>query len=60
MYTLFKYVIAKFILSSKCVFGAVDEGHRVKNMRSKLGTLLKRQTTDFRLLLTVCHVVLTL
>jgi chromodomain-helicase-DNA-binding protein 4 len=38
----------------------VDEGHRVKNMRSKLGTLLKRQTTDFRLLLTVCHVVLIL
>jgi SNF2 family DNA or RNA helicase len=31
----------------------VDEGHRVKNMRSKLGSLLKKQTADFRLLLTV-------
>jgi chromodomain-helicase-DNA-binding protein 4 len=30
----------------------VDEGHRVKNMRSKLGSLLKKQTADFRLLLT--------
>nr|PNR46176.1 hypothetical protein PHYPA_013295 [Physcomitrium patens] len=30
----------------------VDEGHRVKNTRSKLGILLGRQTTDFRLLLT--------
>ncbi len=31
----------------------MDEGHRVKNMRSKLGSLLKKQTADFRLLLTV-------
>ncbi|CAM6110091.1 unnamed protein product [Calypogeia fissa] len=30
----------------------VDEGHRVKNVRCKLGTLLKRHTADFRLLLT--------
>lgn len=30
----------------------VDEGHRIKNFRSKLGTLLKQQATDFRLLLT--------
>ncbi len=35
-------------------WAAVDEGHRVKNMRSKLGSLLKKQTADFRLLLTVC------
>jgi hypothetical protein len=34
-------------------WAAVDEGHRVKNMRSKLGSLLKKQTADFRLLLTV-------
>ncbi len=33
---------------------AVDEGHHVKNMHSKLGSLLKKQTVDFRLLLTVC------
>nr|PNR40505.1 hypothetical protein PHYPA_017907 [Physcomitrium patens] len=30
----------------------VDEGHRVKNTRSKLGILLRRQKADFRLLLT--------
>ncbi|GLJ55690.1 hypothetical protein SUGI_1196270 [Cryptomeria japonica] len=30
----------------------VDEGHRIKNFRSKLGILLKQQSTDFRLLMT--------
>lgn len=41
-------LLAKFNWS--CII--VDEGHRVKNTRSKLGILLRRQTTDFRLLLT--------
>ncbi|KAH9317322.1 hypothetical protein KI387_019091, partial [Taxus chinensis] len=30
----------------------VDEGHRIKNFHSKLGSLLKQQATDFRLLMT--------
>lgn len=42
------FVLQKFKWSSVIV----DEGHRIKNFRSKLGTLLKQQATDFRLLLT--------
>eukprot|EP01018_Ginkgo_biloba_P012371 Gb_05671 [translate_table: standard] len=42
------FVLQKFKWSSI----VVDEGHRIKNFRSKLGTLLKQQATDFRLLLT--------
>lgn len=42
------FVLQKFKWSSIIV----DEGHRIKNFRSKLGTILKQQATDFRLLLT--------
>eukprot|EP01018_Ginkgo_biloba_P016606 Gb_09576 [translate_table: standard] len=42
------FVLQKFKWSSI----VIDEGHQIKNFHSKLGTLLKQQATDFRLLLT--------